>query len=316
MISIKNTNHKNASDAFYRKIEVEVSKRLSKNQRAFRGYKIKDGDQLFDYFRDNIKDFLKGDRQKITNIIDQVDHIFKPLRLKRVIPLRLVRLKRALKNIFFFEAYGRWQPYNVLMELNINSCPYCNRSYITTIGTDNKKFHRADMDHFMCKEKYPYLRLSFYNLIPSCTICNQRAKGAKETSFDKNIYPYEEEFGNFAKFKHVPKNIKQLLNGGDILIEVKLNTPAHIKQKIDNNIKLFKLVEQYKMHKKELQFILEKSFRLNENYLSFLEKNLKLFNSKEEAYEFAFGKPIDDKKHINVPLSKFTKDISEDIGIL
>ena len=55
-------------------------------------------------------------------------------------------------------------------DLGIKVCPYCNRSYIHTL-----KHHgvRPQYDHFFSKIKYPYLAVSLYNLIPSCSICNQ-----------------------------------------------------------------------------------------------------------------------------------------------
>mgnify|MGYP000006537395 CR=1 FL=1 len=62
----------------------------------------------------------------------------------------------------------------VLNSLNLSVCPYCNRQYI--FGTDNNRKVGAQFDHFYSKSKYPYLALSFYNLIPCCPTCN-KAKG-------------------------------------------------------------------------------------------------------------------------------------------
>ena len=58
----------------------------------------------------------------------------------------------------------------VLNSLNLSVCPYCNRQYI--FGTDNNRKVGAQFDHFYSKSKYPYLALSFYNLIPVC-LCGE-----------------------------------------------------------------------------------------------------------------------------------------------
>ena len=39
--------------------------------------------------------------------------------------------------------------------------------------TKNKVTHvTGELDHFYCKEKYPYLALTRENLVPSCSVCN------------------------------------------------------------------------------------------------------------------------------------------------
>lgn len=56
--------------------------------------------------------------------------------------------------------------------LGIDVCPYCNRNSIRPF-TKNKITHvTGELDHFYCKEKYPYLALTRENLVPSCSICN------------------------------------------------------------------------------------------------------------------------------------------------
>lgn len=70
-------------------------------------------------------------------------------------------------------------------ELHI--CPYCYRSYINIIESENKSL-TPDLDHFYPKSRYPFLAVTLSNLVPSCLVCNERAKGS--TDFYKNsVYP-------------------------------------------------------------------------------------------------------------------------------
>lgn len=56
--------------------------------------------------------------------------------------------------------------------LGVDVCPYCNRNRIRPF-TKNKVTHvTGELDHFYCKEKYPYLALTRENLVPSCSVCN------------------------------------------------------------------------------------------------------------------------------------------------
>ena len=50
-------------------------------------------------------------------------------------------------------------------------CPYCGRSFIYAID-DGTGVVKPQIDHYIPKRKYPYLALSYFNLIPVCSTCN------------------------------------------------------------------------------------------------------------------------------------------------
>lgn len=72
-----------------------------------------------------------------------------------------------------------------------NTCTYCNRQYTITLKEDGEFITRPQFDHWFPKSVFPLLALSFYNLIPSCSICNSSAKGDQIFSFKKLIHPYK-----------------------------------------------------------------------------------------------------------------------------
>ncbi|MDQ7066856.1 MAG: hypothetical protein Q9M40_01995 [Sulfurimonas sp.] len=59
-----------------------------------------------------------------------------------------------------------YNAYKLVKSLNLSVCPYCNRNTIYNITNKNRR--TSDLDHFYPKSKYPFLAVSFYNLIPSC----------------------------------------------------------------------------------------------------------------------------------------------------
>ncbi len=79
-------------------------------------------------------------------------------------------LNQLLTAIFINTEYPKMDNSKFLRRLEIDTCPYCNRNYIYSLSKSSKI--KPELDHFYPKSKYPFLGLSFYNLIPSCQTCN------------------------------------------------------------------------------------------------------------------------------------------------
>ncbi len=131
---------------------------------------------------------------------------------------------QKILDIFDYEKFREnEQAYWFADKLNVKVCPYCNREYtfhfsVYKIATkDNElKLDIApkilfDFDHYLPKNKFPYLCLSFHNLIPSCSICNSRFKHEIDFDLENYIYPYSEGFENEMKFKIELKSKNDLL---------------------------------------------------------------------------------------------------------
>lgn len=99
---------------------------------------------------------------------------------------------------------------DVAYELSENilskTCVYCNRIYTFTVDgeKDNNKIVRPDFDHWMLKTEHPLLSMSFFNLIPSCPICNRSIKLEKDFEYGKHIHPYMSKSDASFSFQFVP----------------------------------------------------------------------------------------------------------------
>ena len=318
MISLKDTQHKDAAYYFYKTVEAEVKKRLEFHKSVLEKFNVKNGSNLHDYLKKNVDDFLKNDLEiSFNNHQPQLEVVFYDNYISQPKKNSSDFIK-AIDNIFFYSEYDKWSAYKVLAKLGVNCCPYCNRTYVTTLGNDKKKFYRADFDHFLSKSNYPYFRFHFYNLIPSCIICNQRAKGQGHTNLRDFIYPYKDSFGDDAKFTYIPTSYDELKKGkGSKILIIPTNPQSEKGKKIQKNIDLFRLNQQYLTNTRELHFVIEKKDIHSDGYIKMLMESLPhLFKSESEAYEFIFGKSIDEKDFIHQPLAKFTKDISEELGLI
>lgn len=204
------------------------------------------------------------------------------------------------------DKYGIW----LANELNVNTCPYCNRQYTFTI--EKPKKIRPQFDHFFSKSKYPHLALSFYNLIPCCSTCNH----LKSDRAENLLYPYFEGFNDKCTFQ---VNYSGLLLEKD-QIEVEIHTvngcDEDFKDKCENNIEIFALKESYQKHSDYIEEIITKAYSYNhEYYEGLIEDFSNMGKNAADIHRLIFGSYIDRAENEKRPLSKLTSDILEQIGI-
>ena len=60
-------------------------------------------------------------------------------------------------------------------ELGLKICPYCGRQHINVAQFPGYSDSKPNIDHFLPKSSYPFLAISFRNLIPCCSVCNEMA---------------------------------------------------------------------------------------------------------------------------------------------
>jgi hypothetical protein len=226
-----------------------------------------------------------------------------------------------LEAIFNYEwlANNKKRAYDFAHKLQINVCPYCNRNYTVTVIEKNngERTVRPDFDHFFPKSKYPLLALSFYNLIPSCSICNRSIKGAKQVVYGKFIHPYEEAFSSDLKFNYIAKDTNSAM-GIKKNLEIKELLSATNKGKAgkcNNNFKLFKLKEIYQTsHLDEVADIIRKYHVSGGKYLEILHNRFKRLGTIEELYKIAFGNYYNEVDFDKRPLAKLTRDIVDQLS--
>lgn len=231
--------------------------------------------------------------------------------------------KERVKKIFdyddFSQDYSGWGAYELVSELNVSVCPYCNRQFINTFEKENKRA-RATLDHFYSKSLYPYLALSIYNLIPSCYFCNSSLKGNEDFYVNEAIYPYEEQFSDNASFMTDSDDYLYLLglsNDFDIKIEPKAGIDQDTKKKIERSIEVFALNDMYKFHKDYVSDLLRSAFindesRINELYTLYRD----IFKSKEEVMQAVFLNYFKEEDLGKRVLAKLTRDICKQLGVI
>lgn len=248
---------------------------------------------------------------------------------------KLLKITVAGKKDYFinYKLMNDQMRHELLASLNIKTCPYCNRQYITNWkGNDKKNKSTADLDHFYQKVKFPLFALSLFNFVPSCQICNSRMKGTKQL---ETLYPYTEWMDN-AHFSLSPKSAREEIV--DVWLGKKSyselqkkymlcleddNDPTTENYRLTrNSINLFKLNELYENHLDEainicmlIRIYFEGAYsKMQQSILE--EIGIKSYNtettgifSEEELRNIMLGFVADGQGELDKPLAKLKNDI-------
>lgn len=234
---------------------------------------------------------------------------------------KIKNIKRGLSSVVNYDWFTKkdakyYCGYDLANKLNVKSCPYCNRNYTVTVANGKSRIVRPDFDHFFPKKQYPLLALSFYNLIPSCLICNRTIKNQAKIVYGKYIHPYEEGYGTALKINYFPTDTDSSVGlKTNYEIHTLLNQLESIKaQKCLDSFNLFKLKEIYKeSHNGEIADIIRKHYVSNGRYLEILKKAFPGIGSIDELYRLAFANYFFEDDFEKRPLSKLTKDVVEQL---
>jgi len=243
------------------------------------------------------------------------------------------QVRRSVGFLFDYDEFSKkesifsddWGAYVLAEKLDVRSCLYCNRNYILTVTNTDDKIIRPEFDHFFPKSDHPILALSFYNLIPSCHICNSNLKGKKAFSLDNYFHPYLNSFDNEnVKFTYEPTNPKAFF-GDKRALKVKLDTTfiRRLKTQIFGNINIFKLDEIYDYHQDIIVGFLDLQRKTNKKKVTDIFENIlvdsngkKYAMNKKELYELAIRNYYNEDDFYKRPLSKFERDIAIELKLI
>ena len=209
---------------------------------------------------------------------------------------------------------GKTRSHQFFNRMKITTCPYCNMQYTFTLDCDKGKT-APEYDHFHDKSDYPVLAVSFYNLVPSCHVCNH-IKGIKKTV---TVNPY---FAGFeSRFVFVDdKDVSKVLTKAEVM---KRGGGRMLLRKIDGkesnddkgNIETFALNVLYAMHDKYISEIVEKVPMYDDIYSDLATTFQTKAKTAQEVYDFVWGKHLTEAEYEDRPLSKLTKDILDQLEI-
>jgi hypothetical protein len=208
-------------------------------------------------------------------------------------------------------------------KMNIKVCPYCNSQYTLVVNRKNKgTLAKFQFDHFFPLEKFPYLSVSLYNIIPSCAACNHKKSNTRLWIKD-SYHPYYNSIGEFSEFKVIfPGNVEklsfpQLLSMDIDRIRIQFVSKfSHTKKMIEQHDALFDISAVYTRHKDIAHTIMIQSTLRNRYYQKSVMKIRGLFPDESTMIKYILGASVNIDDSLNKPLSKFTQDIARKLNLI
>jgi hypothetical protein len=276
-------------------------------------------------FKDfTLKDILFSDTKKIKIIIQSVDS-----KIQTLTAIQKKEIYEKIKKLFNYSDKYQSKVLTPFFTENFNfrTCFYCNKDFITNFKKEkNELVSTFQLDHFYDKGTYPYLALSFYNLIPSCPTCNSsKVKGSKNTfEHDSKIGTFKNETciaPNDENFDfHQKVKFKLLLDESCKNLHIKskddidINLKENYSDMYDKYIEIFKLNERYKAHKDIVFDMIQKAELYPESRLKELQDltGIPFQQIKKDIFNL-----IDENEDLSKqPFSKLIVDMSQELGIL
>lgn len=236
--------------------------------------------------------------------------------------------EKQLLKVFDYDAFvrekKRYYAYDFAEKLRVNVCPYCNRQYTFTIRRSTGKT-RPELDHFYNKAAHPYFALSFFNLVPSCHICNASLKRDKSFTVNTHLNPYTTCFRDVLNFT-IDVKTADFINGKQksFTVEQKAAIGADpvTVLKAQANSKVFHLRELYNNHQDLVIELLQKAYYYTPSRRAELRNfgidatGLPLFQNDEEVNRFITGVYTEAIEIGKRPMSKLISDIGRELKLL
>lgn len=268
----------------------------------------------------NLEQIIKAEPKQLKSIIDKVEDVGIDFHTE---PPTKDKNSKYEKSQYFLTLYKKFSTrgdkhfvsYNALQlvnDLTINVCPYCNRNFINNTKLIDKSSNNpyvkrtAQLDHFYPEGKYPYLALSFYNLIPVCGTCN-----VIKLEQTVGVNPYE--------IKNTDEHIIFDYSFNKSIGDYKVDT-IYMSKDFEANWTVLGLEELYKIHNNYVEDLLNRLRIYNALYRKDLthyfnkwyvgtDSQFESHILKEDFERVIFGNYFLEPDLNKFPLSKLTKDI-------
>lgn len=277
--------------------------------------------------------FVNTPANQLRPLIEDVEHNFPQLNGCREGTLNKGNTPLYLFLVYHFVEHGYKNgfqenkiPYTLpkdelIESVGIKVCPYCNRAFIYTSKTsDGNKVPQAELDHFFSKERFPYLAIAKYNLVPSCSCCNRNGGKYTTDAYDEHLVnPYE--IGNaddYMDFRLRVKNanvtsLDKLASG----LSFKLIAKHPYMQKNIDALNLDGLYQHHTDYAAELYFKgMVKANHLYRTSLKGILRRKGIVLSEDDIKRIIVGNYVREQDYGKRPLAKMMHDVAEDLGLI
>lgn len=317
--------YKQFYDSFRAKIEKWVEKGGISSKNTFDGESMR----FFRYLleEERLKTHFNVAAEDLAELIDNLKDEFEDIdnqdsQLMNI--CRVVFINHGYESTIKNDGY-KFPKNELIDDVDADVCPYCNRTFIKHVtgkktdedGHDKEVEIKAQLDHFYDKDKYPYLAVSRYNLVPCCPTCNGiGGKYIDDVAVTRIVNPFALKDSHGMMFK-IDVGDSGLMTMSKLEKDIKIKIEYPAGSMMDKNVNTFNLQMLYDCHKDyaaELYKI--HLFRQTQAYRDFIKTLTENPNSgicKEDVYRIMTGTYEDERNFNKRPLAKFSNDILEDL---
>lgn len=263
------------------------------------------------YINDRLHDLLTADVVGLKAWADYFDTSYPDRFLQKVgRNWKRTDLGAAIMAAFDFEKHRKKELVEVAKMLNVKTCPYCNMHYTLYANEPKKrsvlKLARFQFDHFFDKARYPMLSMSFYNLIPSCGVCNQ---GKSTGQLALEYHPYYSDIHSHFCFELTDPLGPYIAARVNDEVEVELVPKVGVnKDEFKKYAEMFHLKALYGRHGDVVQEVFDKAYEdpyyLNPGNFNFLSD--KATDYLKRLWLGNYTEPEEIEKR---PMAKFMQDM-------
>lgn len=195
-------------------------------------------------------------------------------------------------------------------KLDVFTCPYCNENFIYYFkygGTSTIR-RTFDWDHIYSQKDYPFLAISFFNLVPCCKVCNQIKLDQNLEYFNPHI---DIDINSIYTYNLNPTSAGFITDSSKIQLMI-IYANRRFKSEILVTANTVGLLSRMQCHKEIIKDILNKKRMYPNPYLqsvagtvSQLNANITADNLKKTLY----GTHFNHQDYFRRPFSKLTDDI-------
>lgn len=267
--------------------------------------------QYFNGIVSNFQDLLLASPELLFQIKEKYDNLSPKFKKEICSKLSLIGLyDRFIKKEDAFFLSDNKSIYNsdyLIGKIDVATCPYCNEVNLHSFYSNSRKSERRnfDWDHFIPKDEYPFLAISFFNLVPACKVCNFLKKAELV-----RLNPHENfEVNELFKFYVTGKSIDILKHSEDIELAVLISTSPNGK-KIEEIIDTVCLDSRYASQKNFIFNVLNKK-RIYHSPLWPSISNIIYQNGYEQTdiNRLLFTEYTSSHEYYKSPFSKLTSDL-------
>lgn len=284
--------------------------------------------RFWNYFLDNMWENLQksivGRPNIIAQIIEDIEGLIGHDLLSNHIDdnqATLTMFGKSVQKVFGYENYRSKDCSKENVEkFSINYCPYCNIHKLESIVLingltgDKKKAALFQLDHFYPRSRYPYLSVSFFNLIPGCGPCNAHLKLEKNFKISTHINPFHLSFNDYFQFE-----LSSVIYNSAEDVVVNLNNKNEFARNIIEDLNLETRYRDKNTKKKTFELIQSWKNRSPATINSMKSQIVGLFGRLENTDSTLLtsqGVPVEKNEISNYEMGKLKRDICIQLELL